>query len=279
MRAAGPARAVLTHKLPAAEHYHHVVYGTQTLTVISCELEYSSTCREQQEELSALKTGPFATKQGAKFYSLMCSDTAAAKLAHGLSVSRVPAFIIFQSGAPLATLVGDAADVPSLTAALERAVSNDMKKACAAQESERNAAAASAEKLMAAKKFADAVVQYTRALDAGTCGNRKRAELSLGRARASFEAAATSAEADDDYRAAERDANMAMALAPGDALTMSAQLLRARVRQATGKLAAAEADCREVLASSDVRPFCSSCACTRTCCLCTRCIPRRLVLF
>jgi hypothetical protein len=226
----------------------------QTLTVISFELEYSTACREQGPELSALAKGPFATKRRASFYSLVCSNRAAAKLAHGLSVTRVPAFVVFQAGVPLATLVGEAADVSSLTAALERAVSNDAARAWAAQERERTTAAASAAKLLAGNKFAEAVVQFTRALDAGTCGNRMRAELSLGRARASFKAAATSAEADDDFRAAERDANMVIALVPDDALAMYALELRARVRQATGKLDAAEADCREII-DSKVRRF------------------------
>ncbi len=222
---------------------------TQTLTVISFELEYCSACREQGPELSALATGPFVTKRRASFYSLVCSDSAAAKLAHALSVTRVPAFVVFQAGVPLATLVGDAADVSSLTAALERAVSNEAAKACAAQERERTTAAALAAKLLAGNKCADAVVQFTKALDAGTCGNLTRAELSLGRARASFKAAATSEAADDDFRVAERDANMVIALAPEHVLAMCALELRARVRHATGKLDAAEADCREVLDS------------------------------
>jgi thioredoxin-like negative regulator of GroEL len=222
---------------------------TQTLTVISFELEFSSACREQGPELSELATGPLVTKRRTRFFSLVCSDRAAAKLAHALSVTRVPAFVIFQDGVPLATLVGDAADGASLKAALERAVSKDAARAARAEESKRNAAAASADRLLAGNKFAEAVVQYTRALDAGTCGNRRRAELSLDRARASFKAAATSEAADEDFRASERDANMVIALAPEHALAMRALELRARVRHATGKLDAAVADCREVIES------------------------------
>jgi hypothetical protein len=227
----------------------------QSLTVVSFELEHVAQDEDEVKELSAL------AKKYAKqrFRSLLCSDSAAAKLAQRLSVTRVPAFVIFQSGAPLFTLVGNAADAAALAAALERAVSKDTVSEYAKQEKLREAAAKAATKLLDGGKATEAVAQFTAALEAGTCGNRRRAELTLGRARASLKAAVTSAPADDDaaasasakkdFDSAERDASTVMALQPNDAIEATAQLLRAQVRQALGKLAAATSDCQDVVAS------------------------------